>query len=223
MNSLPIPKIRTLEEFYSECGKVFDRHKIRIHDRMFIVSVGMIVCFNAQTHSGNLDIIISEVRRFLSGHLPEAGDCEIGILLRKSDCLTQSLMSELIPVLLRTALDLGDYTGGWFNEAGGVEADGYFPTPPDVVHLIRKLILTNFPARRIPFGTKVFDPTCGTGSMLLPFMEPGVHVYGQEKDGETFLACLANLHWKNMDALLRRQEKPWEKAFQSLKKVVLAS
>lgn len=232
-----LPEIGTLEGFYLETGKVLDKHKIRTHDRMWIVSVGMITCFNPECSTGKPDVILEEMKRFLKSHFDEHSQEEasfssldterkISSLLRKSSCLTQPMMSELMSVLLRTALNLGDYTGGWFNEAGGFEADGYYPTPPDVVHLIRNLILTNFPDRRIPAGTRIYDPTCGTGSMLLPFMEPGVQVYGQEKDEETFLGVLANTRWKGMDNFLRsqrRQEtKATEQAFQSIMDVVRA-
>ncbi|MGL4952068.1 MAG: type I restriction-modification system subunit M [Mycoplasma sp.] len=79
--------------------------------------------------------------------------------------------------------DVYEYLMHMYAATGG-KSGGEFYTPQEVSELLAKLTLLNNP---IP--NSVYDPTCGSGSLLLKFKKvcknPHLKYYGQEKDPTT--------------------------------------
>lgn len=70
---------------------------------------------------------------------------------------------------------------------------GEFFTPPEVSMLIAKIVTLN-----IKDGVKVYDPTCGSGSLLVKVYKElegeKCSVYGQEKNSQTYSLCRMNMY-----------------------------
>jgi type I restriction enzyme M protein len=73
------------------------------------------------------------------------------------------------------------------------KSKGQFYTPAEVSRVMAQLlgITTSTPRR-----ATVYDPTCGSGSLLLKVADAAPHgltVYGQEKDNATWALCRMNM------------------------------
>lgn len=68
---------------------------------------------------------------------------------------------------------------------------GEFFTPPEVSMLIAKIVSDRK-------GAKVYDPTCGSGSLLIKVNKEigkdNCTIYGQEKNSQTYSLCRMNMH-----------------------------
>lgn len=87
------------------------------------------------------------------------------------------------------------------------KSKGQFYTPSEVSQVIAKIIGTGNVTRR---GQTVYDPTCGSGSLLLKVAHEapsGVTIYGQEKEGATRAMAKMNmvLH-ENEDAIIESED-----------------
>ncbi|CBY92718.1 type I restriction-modification system, M subunit [Mycoplasma haemofelis str. Langford 1] len=77
--------------------------------------------------------------------------------------------------------------------SNGGKKGGEFYTPARVSELLSKIVI--FEKEKV---SKVYDPTCGSGSLLLKFMkmygrDKGVKVYGQENNVTTYNLCRMNM------------------------------
>ncbi|MEM9998866.1 MAG: type I restriction-modification system subunit M, partial [Bacteroidota bacterium] len=103
------------------------------------------------------------------------------------------------------------------------KSKGQFYTPAEVSRILAKVIGI---ARDAPSDTTVYDPTCGSGSLLLKAAdeaEHGLSIYGQEMDNATAALARMNMilhdsptaeiwqdntlaqpHWTNPDGSLKR-------------------
>ena len=68
------------------------------------------------------------------------------------------------------------------------QAGGEFYTPQEVSELLSRIALAS--GREIK---KVYDPTCGSGSLLLKFHGKATHFYGQEVNLTTYNLCRMNM------------------------------
>lgn len=87
------------------------------------------------------------------------------------------------------------------------KSKGQFYTPSEVSQVIAKIIGTSNVTRR---GQTVYDPTCGSGSLLLKVAHEapsGVTIYGQEKEVATRAMAKMNmvLH-ENEDAIIESED-----------------
>ena len=87
------------------------------------------------------------------------------------------------------------------------KSKGQFYTPSEVSRVIAKIIGTGSVTRR---GQTVYDPTCGSGSLLLKVAHEapsGVTIYGQEKEVATRAMAKMNmvLH-ENEDAIIESED-----------------
>ena len=94
------------------------------------------------------------------------------------------------------------------------KSKGQFYTPSEVSQVIAKIIGTGSANRR---GQTVYDPTCGSGSLLLKVADEapsGVTIYGQEIDVATRAMAKMNmmLH-ENEDAIIEREDTISEPKF----------
>ena len=94
------------------------------------------------------------------------------------------------------------------------KSKGQFYTPSEVSQVIAKIIGTGSANRR---GQTVYDPTCGSGSLLLKVADEapsGVTIYGQEIDVATRAMAKMNmvLH-ENEDAIIEREDTISEPQF----------
>ncbi len=94
------------------------------------------------------------------------------------------------------------------------KSKGQFYTPSEVSQVIAKIIGTGNVNRR---GQTVYDPTCGSGSLLLKVAHEapsGVTLYGQEKEGATRAMAQMNmvLH-ENEDAIIESADTITEPLF----------
>ena len=97
--------------------------------------------------------------------------------------------------------DAYEYLIGEFASGAGKKA-GEFYTPQPVSTLIAKIIVSHKPALR-----NVYDPTCGSGSLLLRVKREAKKVdtiYGQEMNRTTYNLCRMNMilhdvHYKDFD------------------------
>lgn len=68
---------------------------------------------------------------------------------------------------------------------------GEFFTPPEVSTLIAKIVGNRT-------GVKIYDPTCGSGSLLIKVNKEigreNCTIYGQEKNSQTFALCRMNMY-----------------------------
>lgn len=68
---------------------------------------------------------------------------------------------------------------------------GEFFTPPEVSTLIAKIVSDRT-------GVKIYDPTCGSGSLLIKVNKEigreNCTIYGQEKNSQTFALCRMNMY-----------------------------
>ena len=68
---------------------------------------------------------------------------------------------------------------------------GEFFTPPEVSTLIAKIVSDRT-------GIKIYDPTCGSGSLLIKVNKEigreNCTIYGQEKNSQTFALCRMNMY-----------------------------
>ena len=98
-----------------------------------------------------------------------------------------------------SALDNNDVMGDAYeylikNFAGDAgKKGGEFFTPPEVSMLMAKIVSYNREG-----GLKVYDPTCGSGSLLVKvYKELGGNnctIYGQEKNSQTYSLCRMNMY-----------------------------
>lgn len=73
------------------------------------------------------------------------------------------------------------------------KSKGQFYTPAEVSRVMAKLIGIT---PGTPFSTTVYDPTCGSGSLLLKVADESPHgltIYGQEKDNATWALAKMNM------------------------------
>lgn len=73
------------------------------------------------------------------------------------------------------------------------KSKGQFYTPAEVSRVIARLVGVNADT---PFSTTVYDPTCGSGSLLLKVADEsrnGLTIYGQEKDNATWALSKMNM------------------------------
>jgi type I restriction enzyme M protein len=94
------------------------------------------------------------------------------------------------------------------------KSKGQFYTPSEVSQVIAKIIGTENTDRK---GQTVYDPTCGSGSLLLKVAHEspsGVTIYGQEKEGATRAMAKMNmvLH-ENEDAIIESEDTISEPQF----------
>jgi len=194
--------ISTIEDYYTEISKIFNKHKVRRHERMFLCSVGMMSAFIIPDAYKNISLDM------IQASIPDNLKSELS---HRMPLIQQykNLWEDLIPFLKKCPMNLGDYVSR-------LEADfqdgSYYETPKDIVNLIYKLV-----DRRAGQG-KIYDMTAGTGSMLLPAVERGFDIYGQEQDAERAFACFANIAWKNADTIMRMPTI--EKNYELLKMLV---
>ena len=81
--------------------------------------------------------------------------------------------------------DAYEYLMGYFAKDSG-KSKGQFYTPSEVSRVIAQVL--GIRAARVSGATTVYDPTCGSGSLLLKVADEagtGVSLYGQEKDAAT--------------------------------------
>ncbi|TPM27262.1 type I restriction endonuclease subunit M [Mesorhizobium sp. B2-2-2] len=85
------------------------------------------------------------------------------------------------------------------------KSKGQFYTPSEVSRIMAKVVGINY---RTPRTATIYDPTCGSGSLLLKAADAapdGLSIYGQEKDVATFaLARMNMVIHNNADADLWR-------------------
>ncbi len=101
------------------------------------------------------------------------------------------------------------------------KSKGQFYTPSEVSQIIAKVIEANTSTSR---DTTVYDPTCGSGSLLLKVADEspnGLTIYGQEIDGVTRSMAIMNM-WihENQDASIVKEDtisKPQFKEQERLK------
>jgi type I restriction enzyme M protein len=101
------------------------------------------------------------------------------------------------------------------------KSKGQFYTPSEVSQVIAKIIGTGSANRR---GQTVYDPTCGSGSLLLKVADEapnGVTIYGQEIDVATRAMAKMNmvLH-ENEDATIEREDTISEPQFKNNGKLI---
>ncbi|BAP62891.1 type I restriction-modification system subunit M [Methanococcus maripaludis] len=73
---------------------------------------------------------------------------------------------------------------------------GEFFTPSQVSRLIAKLVSPKS-------GSRIYDPTCGSGSLLIKASkevpDENFQIYGQEKNGQTYALCRMNMFLHEID------------------------
>src|ERR1022692_1404671 len=87
------------------------------------------------------------------------------------------------------------------------KSKGQFYTPAEVSRILAKVVGINTKTRQ---DQTVYDPTCGSGSLLLKAAAEaprGLTIYGQEKDNATWALCKMNmiLH-SNEDAVIEKND-----------------
>jgi type I restriction enzyme M protein len=90
------------------------------------------------------------------------------------------------------------------------KSKGQFYTPAEVSRVVAKVVGIS---PRTPRSTTVYDPACGSGSLLLKAATEAPHgmtIYGQEKDNATWALCKMNmiLHGKAAIILPQRRAVP---------------
>ncbi|MCA9249618.1 MAG: SAM-dependent DNA methyltransferase, partial [Phycisphaerales bacterium] len=91
--------------------------------------------------------------------------------------------------------DSYEYLIGWFAAGAGKKAGEYY-TPPEVSELVARLV-------KPKKGARVFDPACGSGSLLIKVgRQVGTDdfaLFGQESNGSTWALCKMNMFLHRMD------------------------
>jgi type I restriction enzyme M protein len=93
--------------------------------------------------------------------------------------------------------DAYEYLMSHFAKDSG-KSKGQFYTPAEVSRVIAKII--GITSSNTTANTTVYDPTCGSGSLLLKVAdeaEKGISLYGQEKDSATSALARMNMHLHN--------------------------
>ena len=76
----------------------------------------------------------------------------------------------------------------YYGDAG--KKGGEFFTPSQVSKLVAKLVSPKS-------GNRIYDPTCGSGSLLIraskEISDKNFQIYGQEKNGQTYALCRMNM------------------------------
>ena len=113
----------------------------------------------------------------------------------KNDLL-KHLINDFKDINLKSCLGWTDIIGSSYLyliqnfAAGAGKKGGEFFTPPEVSTLLAKLIEPKA-------GDKIYDPTCGTGSLLIKAREeitsPNFALYGQEVNGGTWALAKMNM------------------------------
>ncbi|KGN72483.1 restriction endonuclease subunit M [Porphyromonas macacae] len=92
--------------------------------------------------------------------------------------------------------DAYEYMIGEFAAGAGKKA-GEFYTPQEVSNILAQLVTTDNPRLR-----HVYDPTCGSGSLLLQVAKlaglSDIHIYGQEKNPKTYNLARMNMLLHNV-------------------------
>lgn len=88
-----------------------------------------------------------------------------------------------------------EYLIGRFAAGAGKKA-GEFYTPPEVSRLLAKLLAPQV-------GDRIYDPTCGSGSLLIKCAEEignsDYAIYGQENNGSTWALAMMNMFLHNIN------------------------
>ncbi|QUH18956.1 type I restriction-modification system subunit M [Alkaliphilus sp. B6464] len=91
--------------------------------------------------------------------------------------------------------DAYEYMIGYFASDAGKKGGEFF-TPSMVSELLSRLV-------KPKENDRVYDPTCGSGSLLLKVAKqvPGqkVQIYGQERNGQTYALCKMNMFLHGVD------------------------
>ena len=91
--------------------------------------------------------------------------------------------------------DAYEYMIAYFASDAGKKGGEFF-TPSQVSKLLAKLV-------KPKSGVRIYDPTCGSGSLLIKVAKevPGnnYQIYGQEKNGQTHALCRMNMFLHNID------------------------
>lgn len=92
--------------------------------------------------------------------------------------------------------DAYEYMIGEFAAGAGKKA-GEFYTPQEVSNVLARLVTSDNPRPK-----HVYDPTCGSGSLLLQVAKLGelsdIHIYGQEKNPKTYNLARMNMLLHNV-------------------------
>ncbi len=94
--------------------------------------------------------------------------------------------------------DAYEYLMGMYASSAG-KSGGEFFTPQGVSHLLAKLTLHNYDK-----PNKVYDPACGSGSLLLQYKkilhrDPDLGYFGQEINHTTYNLCRMNMFLHNVE------------------------
>jgi type I restriction enzyme M protein len=91
--------------------------------------------------------------------------------------------------------DSYEYMIAYFASDAG-QKGGEFFTPSQVSRLIAKLVSPKS-------GSRIYDPTCGSGSLLIKASkevpDENFQIYGQEKNGQTYALCRMNMFLHEID------------------------
>ncbi|WP_292461001.1 type I restriction-modification system subunit M [Methanothermococcus sp.] len=91
--------------------------------------------------------------------------------------------------------DAYEYMIAYFASDAGKKGGEFF-TPSQVSKLLAKLV-------KPKSGVRIYDPTCGSGSLLIKVAKEvpdnNYQIYGQEKNGQTHSLCRMNMFLHNLD------------------------
>ena len=91
--------------------------------------------------------------------------------------------------------DSYEYMIAYFASDAGKKGGEFF-TPSQVSRLIAKLVSPKS-------GSRIYDPTCGSGSLLIKASkevpDENFQIYGQEKNGQTYALCRMNMFLHEID------------------------
>ncbi|AQU89191.1 hypothetical protein B0W47_16845 (plasmid) [Komagataeibacter nataicola] len=205
-----------IEEFYSGAGKIYDRYKVKNRDRCFMTSVAMFAVILSVRVTGRQasysDITGKDINEVMPVFIKDYHKVQ----------LIDSFegWSDLLDFMSKVPLNLGDYTGRWYEMSNDYKDNALFQTPDDVTNLVFELVKQRV-GNEAPEDIKIYDPTAGTGAFLLEAKRRGMKTYGQEVDHETFIGLHANMFFLNMhQAMVDAKKSGPMKAFEQFSKII---
>jgi type I restriction enzyme M protein len=184
----PAARWKTITEKTENIGEAIDKAFAAIEEENPGLDIEGVM---TAVHFGNKDVLNDTILQRLLMHFNKYS-------LKNNDLYTPDLLGTAYEYLIKMFAD----------DAG--KKGGEFYTPKGVVHLLVNLI-------KPEPGDKVYDPTCGSGGMLIEsaryieehYGKSGDHVnvtlYGQEKNLGTWAICKINMIFHNLtDAKIRK-------------------
>lgn len=122
---------------------------------------------------------------------------ELGNTDKEKNDKINRIINSVYKFNLSDDIDLFGYISEYFmglSTSNGGSVNGEYYTPSFVADLMYKLVTTK---KQIIHD--VYDPTCGSGSLLINFAKNGHRVYGQEINNQSCIMCKINLLLHSLD------------------------